>query len=349
MIRASIGWKNGTVLLAAVALMAMAAAVLVAGNIGTVQAQTPDANEQTFENMDPLLNELVTQYAMGAMSAAEAAASAPVGSEESVGVIFHTESGSEEDVREYLVENGATPGPAFDGFFGADVPVSLLADASEQEDVVWMQSSVPASAVGGDSSGGAAFAGGVDAWHTAGLKGEGVKIAVIHAGFDGIQEMVGTELPGTVRARCYSGYGLYSDDLSDCETGLSEGGAVRAARIFDIAPEASIYIATVGDWVDLRDAVTWLVEEEVDVVNSSLRLDIYGARRRDIAICSKRPEYRGHCNRGRNHMGDAGRQRPPRRPGLEHSRTRTRTASTNSVRTTNATASSLSHTNAIWV
>ena len=153
--RTIMGWKTGTVLLAAaVAGVAMAAAVFIAGNISTVQAQTPDADEQAYENMDPLLNELAAQYARGEMSAAAAAASAPVSREESVGVIFQTESGSAEDVREFLLENGASPGPAFDGFLGADVPVTLLGDASQQEGVVWMQASIPSRVMGTDSDDG---------------------------------------------------------------------------------------------------------------------------------------------------------------------------------------------------
>ena len=263
------GWKTGTVLSVAAVLLVLSAVMLVSGNFALVRAQTPDADEQTYENMDPLLNELATQFAKGEMTAAAAAASAPVSSEESVGVIFQTESGSAEDVREFLLENGASPGPAFDGFLGADVPVSLLADASQQSGVVWMQASTPSRVLGTDSDDEGTAPEDVDIWHASGLKGEGVKIGIVHLGFDGIQELMGTELPERLTVRCYTGYGLYSDDIEDCENGIG-GGTVRAARIYDVAPEASYYIVTVGDWVDLYDAVEWMVEEELDVVNSSL-------------------------------------------------------------------------------
>ena len=263
------GWKTGTVLSVAAVMLVLSAVMLVSGNFALVRAQTPVADDQTHENMDPLLNELATQFATGEMSAAAAAASAPVSSEESVGVIFQTESGSAEDVREFLLENGASPGPAFDGFLGADVPVSLLADASQQSGVAWMQASTPSRVLGSDSDDGGTAPEDVDIWHASGLKGEGVKIGIVHLGFDGIQELMGTELPERLTVRCYTGYGLYSDDIEDCENGIG-GGTVRAARIYDVAPEASYYIVTVGDWVDLYDAVEWMVEEELDVVNSSL-------------------------------------------------------------------------------
>ena len=57
----------------------------------------------------------------------------------SVGVIFLTETGEADDLRDILQENGASPGPAFDSYVGADVPASLLGSASQQEGVTWMQ------------------------------------------------------------------------------------------------------------------------------------------------------------------------------------------------------------------
>ena len=244
-------WKSGWSLLAVSALLLLLVAFLIVGNAGEVLAQSPDGSEPVFENMDPLLEELATQYAMGTLSAKAAAVQAPVHNEESVGVIFLTESGAADDVREFLLENGASPGPAFDGHLGADVPVSLLADASQQEGVTWMHASVPPRVADSDSDDIGAVAHGVDVWHAGGLKGEGVKIAVLGLGFQGIQEMLGTELPETVVTRCYIGYGLYSDDISDCEI-ETDSGTIRAARIHDIAPEATYYIVTVGDWVDLE-------------------------------------------------------------------------------------------------
>ena len=124
------------------ALLVLLVATLFAGNFGEVLAQSPDGTGGVYENMDPLLEEIATQYAMGTLSA-KAATQAPVHNEESVGVIFLTESGAADDLRDYLLENGASPGPAFEGHLGADVPVSLLADASQQEGVNWMHASIP--------------------------------------------------------------------------------------------------------------------------------------------------------------------------------------------------------------
>ena len=263
-------WKPASLLVAALTILtALLLLVQVGGDSARVQAQTPDDDAHRYSNMDPLLNEIVQQYETGAYTSGAAAATAPINSGESVGVIFTTESGQTDEVRDFLLENGASPGPAFDGFVGADVPISLLADASQQDGVTWMQASVPPHAAEADSDVENTDAHGVDAWHDAGIRGEGIKIAVIHLGFDGIQDLLGTELPQAVTARCYTGYGLFSDDIADCENGIS-GGAIRAAGIFEVAPEASYYIVTIGDWVDLHDAVKWLVAEEVDILSNSV-------------------------------------------------------------------------------
>ena len=160
--------------------------------------------------MDSLLNEIVEQYEMGAFTVSEAAANAPVNSGGSVGVIFLTETGEADDVRDFLLENGASPGPAFDSYVGADVPVSLLVSASQQEGVNWMHTVIPPQPAQSGSMSVGATAHGVDAWHQAGLAGEGIKIGVVSLGFDGFQSLMGIELPSEVNARCYVGYGVYS-------------------------------------------------------------------------------------------------------------------------------------------
>ncbi len=262
-----INWKSTLSLFAAVTILAATALLMLTiGDSASVQAQTPDEEEPRFANMGPLLNEIAEQHETGSFTASAAAANAPVSGGESVGVIFLTEAGEADDIRDFLLENGASPGPAFETFVGADVPVSLLAEASQQDGVNWMHASVPAREVQDeeDSTDEDLAEHGVDLWHAAGIKGAGVKIAVLSLGFDGIQDMLGTELPQTVTARCYTGYGLYSTDIEDCEN--EEGnGTTRAQRIFDVAPDATYYIATAGDWVDLHDAVKWLVAEEVDI------------------------------------------------------------------------------------
>ena len=144
--------------------------MILADDSARVQAQTPDGDAQLYENMDPLLYELVQQYERGEFAASAAAASAPVSNGASVGVIFLTESGKANDISEFLVENGVTPGPAFDSFIGADVPVILLASASQQDGVAWMEASIPPRVAQSDSPPDTSPEHGADVWHQAGIR-----------------------------------------------------------------------------------------------------------------------------------------------------------------------------------
>ena len=80
------------------------------------------------------------------------------------------------------------------------------------------------------------------AWNSAGYTGQGVKVGVIDVGFEGFSGLMGTELPATVVARCYTDFGVHTQDVTDCEVYDSHGTAVAEA-VIDIAPEVSLYIA----------------------------------------------------------------------------------------------------------
>ena len=274
-IKALRGWRATAATFFAIAVMgALLFAALMGGDAARVQAQTPDADTPRYENMDSLLNEIVEQYEMGAFTASTASASAPVNNGGSVGVIFLTEAGEADDVRDFLLESGASPGPAFDSYVGADVPVSLLASASQQEGVNWMQATIPPRVAQTEGPPAAVGDHGVDVWHAAGLKGEGVKVGVISHGFEGFQSSMEAEkLPASVEARCYYRYGLYSTDIADCvgEYPTEVGpGTVSAEAVFSIAPDATYYIANIHSQIDLFAAVRWMAENDVDVINNSL-------------------------------------------------------------------------------
>ena len=106
-------------------------------------------------------------------------------------------------------------------------------------------------------------------WHQSGFRGRGVKIGIIDGGFKGFQALMGTELPSAVSVRCYNGIGEFTTNFEDCGSGISHGTAVTEA-VFDIAPEATYYVTTVRGYNDLREAVEWMVSEDVDIINHSL-------------------------------------------------------------------------------
>ena len=257
----------------AAVLIALSFFMMSDGNSNIARAQTPDGDAPKYANMDGLLNELAEQHEAGGLSASASAANASAASGSSsgggsVGVIFLTQGDASDGLREFLLENGASPGPAYDGFIGADVPVSLLASASRQAGVEWMHAAVPPKERGGSALSGVQ-PNGHEAWHRGGVKGEGVKIGVISLGFEGFQDLMGTELPASVTARCYAGFGIYTSDIADCETVAPSGTAI-ASEVYDIAPDATYYVALINDWIELNETIKWMAQEEVDVVISNI-------------------------------------------------------------------------------
>jgi PKD repeat protein len=103
---------------------------------------------------------------------------------------------------------------------------------------------------------------GADAYHTAGITGTGVKVAVIDLGFIGLsQAQARGDLPATVIQNDLTGTGMM--------TGFSHGTAV-AEVIHDIAPGAELHLIKIADEVDLDQAVTYCLSNGIDVINHSL-------------------------------------------------------------------------------
>ena len=228
-----------------------------------------------YPNLDSDLNHIVEQVWTGQLTAQAAAASAPVHLEQSVAVTLYISEGYAGAIASYLEASGASPRNIGADYIEAYIPVSLLVEASEQEGVLSIRTIVPPHPDQGSVVSGGAAAHGVTSWHAAGYKGSGVKIGVTDLSFKGFAGLMGSELPATVNARCHTGVGSFTSNLSDCiYTGVPErsrkhGTAVTEA-LFDIAPQADYYIANLGSYSDLRNTVNWMVSEGVDVINVSL-------------------------------------------------------------------------------
>lgn len=232
-------------------------------------------NPPKYPNVDSNLNRIIEQAQSGQFTAQAAVANASIYLESSVAVTLYITEGYTQGVWDWLEESGASPRNIGIDYIEAYVPVSLLPSASEREGVLSVRTIVsPQPAQGTVVSEGVA-AHGVPVWHAAGLKGQGVKIGVIDVGFKDFQRLMGTELPSTVEARCYTEVGVFTSNLTDCiptkapESTKLHGTAVTEAA-FDIAPEAEYYVANIASFGDLIDTVDWMVAEGVDVVNMSL-------------------------------------------------------------------------------
>ena len=106
----------------------------------------------------------------------------------------------------------------------------------------------------------------VDAWHAAGIQGDGVKVAIIDGGFIGYESLLGTDLPTTVTPKNFVDG---EADPGDVDTG-TEHGTACAEIIHDIAPEAELYLIKIGTNLDLEEAALYAIAQGVDIISTSL-------------------------------------------------------------------------------
>jgi len=103
---------------------------------------------------------------------------------------------------------------------------------------------------------------GADAYHAAGIRGNGTKVAIIDLGFAGLSAAQASgDLPASVVQNDLTGTGLTS--------GITHGTAV-AEIVHEIAPDAQLYLIKIGDEVDLDLAVTYCINNGIDIINHSL-------------------------------------------------------------------------------
>ena len=241
-------------------------------------------NPPKYRNMDSVLNKAVENYKRGkrsAVSVQNAASSAHKRRAASVAVTFYTDAERTQSVADFLESSGASPRNIGIDYVEAYIPISLLAEASQQEGVISVRTIIPPQPAQGAVVGEGAAAHGADAWNAAGYRGKGVKIGVIDVGFEGFRKLMGSELPATVKARCYIEVGVFTKKIEDCtdsedhEIARKHGTAVTEA-IFDIAPDAAYYIANTHSKGDMLDAVKWMASKNVDVINHSMGWEFDG-------------------------------------------------------------------------
>ena len=173
-------------------------------------------NPPRYPNMDSNLNRIVQQVESGQSTAQAAAANAPIHREESVAVTLYVTEGYDQDVWDWLEENGGDPRNIGVDYIEAYVPVSLLAEASQQEGIIGIRTIVPPQPAQGALVSEGVAAHGAHLWHAAGFTGQGVKIGIIDAGYDSYHSLAGSELPSNVQVLCFTEIGRSSSDIRDC-------------------------------------------------------------------------------------------------------------------------------------
>ena len=238
----------------------------------------PDKTALNYPNLGSHLDQLVASVEAGQATSQDAAAETSVHSGESVAVTIYL-TGNVDEVVSFLENNGGDPRNVGEDYIEAYVPVALLGQVSEQPGVVRVREIVPPQPDYGPitSQGvGAHFA---TAWHEAGITGQGVKVGIIDLGFEGFRDLMGTELPATIQARCYTDLGRFTTDVADCAAeGYGVHGTAVAETVVDVAPGVSLYIADVREasGSDVRSIVEWMISEGVAVINRSLSIGFDG-------------------------------------------------------------------------
>ena len=249
------------------------------GGENKAQAQAiPEKGDLKYPNLGSRLDQLVTGVEQGETTVEDAAGETPVHRKESVAVTIYL-SGNVDEIVSFLEDNGGDPRNVGEDYIEAYVPVPLLGELSTQTGVVRVREIIlPEPEYGSFTSQGVQTHLST-AWNQAGITGQGIKVGIIDRGFEGFSGLMGTELPATVQARCYTEVGVFTSNLADCdyeEEGDNHGTAV-AENIMDIAPDVSLYIAnSTGSWVDFMDTVNWMISQDVSVVNRSLGGGFYG-------------------------------------------------------------------------
>ena len=270
--------------LAIVALVTLAIALGVAtpnvyGGGDDSLPTLPEKPELKYPNLGSNLDQLVASVEKGETSAKEAAEDAPVHREASVAVTIYL-SGNVDDVVKFLEDNGGSPRNVGEDYIETYVPLSLLGQVSEQPGVIRVREIIPPESAYGNFTSQGVQAHLSAAWNQAGFSGQGIKVGVIDSdfGFNDFMGLMGTELPSTVQARCYTDVGRFTSNLSDCGNAIlgDNHGTVVAETVMDIAPEASLYIATVWSPGDLQTATDWMVSQGVSVIASSLAFNFDG-------------------------------------------------------------------------
>nr|BAL58743.1 hypothetical protein HGMM_OP2C291 [Candidatus Acetothermum autotrophicum] len=102
-------------------------------------------------------------------------------------------------------------------------------------------------------------------WNHAGLTGRGVKVGILD-NFGGYEGLLGRELPPRERvtARSFRSDGKMAEDEED------KHGTAVAEVIYDIAPDSQFLLAAFNTDVEFRQAADWLIDQHVDVINTSL-------------------------------------------------------------------------------
>jgi len=104
---------------------------------------------------------------------------------------------------------------------------------------------------------------GADQWHAlpSYRQEEKPKVCVLDAGFLGYKSMLGSELPPSIEKKSFR---------SDGKLNSSKHGTACAEIVYDMAPEARLWLVNFNTDVEHHNAVNWIMNQDVDIVSYSM-------------------------------------------------------------------------------
>jgi len=108
---------------------------------------------------------------------------------------------------------------------------------------------------------------GASAYHSEGYTGSGVKVAIIDSGFAQLSSAISIgELPDNIIKIDCTGPNCVSTDFSS-ET--EKHGTGVAEIVYDMAPDAQLYLIKISDILDLKDAKDYAIDNGIKIINLS--------------------------------------------------------------------------------
>ncbi len=105
------------------------------------------------------------------------------------------------------------------------------------------------------------------AFHNAGYRGQGVKIAIIDLGFYNYEKLLGSELPSNVIIKSF--YNSTSGN-GDIKGDYQVHGTAVAEIVHDVAPDAQLYLININSQIELSNAVDSCISWKVNIINHSV-------------------------------------------------------------------------------
>lgn len=157
---------------------------------------------------------------------------------------------------------------SYAGVLQAWVPPDQLAGLAAHPSIAFIQ--VPPTAVLTDEAAVDVMTEGLAAanaaaWHAAGWRGHGTKIAIIDGGFLSYAARLGVELPPAVTVRNF----VDGQPTSQVDSITSHGTAC-AEIVHDMAPAAQLYLLRISTDIDLAEAIDYAITQGVDIISTSL-------------------------------------------------------------------------------